>query len=209
MEKQVAFFTHLEIDNIFNVYLQNDSTNTIMAEGPGNLMDKLELNVYNDTLFLNLGLNLSFLYPSERINIYIPHDNLRGITVEEASSIFSLDTIRGNVSVIIKGPIAFTDMKVNCNNFQFYTHYQTYGVYNFSGKANNSYLSCYKGSSIHAENLVSANAVVRNFSVGDIYVNVTEKLTAGIYNYGNIYYYGDPEIEIREITSRGQIIKID
>jgi hypothetical protein len=86
--------------------------------------------------------------------------------------------------------------------------HNTLGNFHICGKSDFADLSVRYGASMDARELKCTEAEVYNSSAGDIYVNASGSLRAYISGTGNIFYYGNPALEIMEKTGEGRPIRI-
>ena len=49
---------------------------------------------------------------------------------------------------------------------------------------------------------------VINESIGDVYIQVENKLRVYIWGSGSIYYTGDPEVQVIEDRGTGNVVKL-
>ncbi len=203
-------FMIMEINDIFDVFLLKDTIDRIVIKAGENVIDKLTPGVQDSVLLLSSGNSCAFLHPSEkRVRVVIHYTILKTIYINEPAFVKTLKPVTGNFCIAATARMAETDVEVDCHNFLFYTHYNTFGVYRFRGVADNVDLHGYKGTVIRADSLYGRNTSVKHNSTGDFHVTATENLNVSLYNSGNVYYTGDPEVFINELSSSGRLVKVD
>ena len=85
-----------------------------------------------------------------------------------------------------------------------------FGYYFFRGNANSTRFWPRGNSQVDASELFSQNCYVYNNSIGDCYVNVSQKLEARLNTIGNVIYSGNPkEIVIIEESGSGKVLPAD
>ncbi len=204
-------FTSIEVYDIFNMILIQDTVNRIVLEGGENLLQHVEIRIKDDTLKISHSIRCIWLREYEKINIYVYFSRLDRIVADAPVRIISSDTLTcSNLEYFALGEIGEADMILNCNYFRFDGSYSTLGQFRFKGKSDKSRFYVNYGSSVFADSLISGQADVYFKTIGDIHVHVTEHLRVWIWGPGNVYYSGNPgKVEIMEKRSTGRLIKVD
>jgi hypothetical protein len=82
------------------------------------------------------------------------------------------------------------------------------GDLNISGKSNVCYLYSAGNGKADLLNLTNGSIYMNNKSTNSCYVNVVHELDVKIGYVGDVYYKGDPDIIITDITGSGKLIKL-
>ena len=146
-------------------------------------------------------------YPRTKLVISVPE--LRRIVLNSPSYVYSADTLSvTRLSVFSIGLVAEVDLTINTNYLYFTTDYNNFGNYILRGTVHEGDLRTYGSVHLDAKELSINNANVRNYSTGDSFVRVENRLRAWLGHYGNIYYSGSPaEVTIESMGSRGRLIQ--
>ncbi len=101
------------------------------------------------------------------------------------------------------------DLKLNCDSVFIDIHEGTNDI-NLEGSSDYTYIYQHGLGHIDATNLPSSKMFVNSYTSNNIYVNCTEELDARIFDMGNIYYKGQPEIDSYiSPDALGKIIEIE
>jgi len=209
IEYSLPAFTNLQVNSIFEVELRNDSLYSVRLEGNRKLLENISVELVDDTLKLSDDNSFAWLpdYPRTKLVISLPE--LRSIWINSPSRIYSTDTL-SLVSLFIYsfGLLAETDLTVNAGYLYFTTDYNNFGYYIFRGFAHEARLRTFGSAELDAGELIVNNANVINYSIGNSYIHVENRLRAWLGHYGNIYYSGSPqEVVIESMRSRGRLIQ--
>ncbi len=210
-ERILSEFKHIQVKDIFNLFLVQDSVSKVILEGGENLLPNVSTDINNDTLVIENSIMCNWLRDYEKINITVHFNNLRHLVTFDPVSVKSNDTLRCEYfEYYAIGEIGEADLLLNCGYFRFDDSFTTLGLFTFSGKTEMSRFFINYGSSIYANNLISKNTDIMFQTTGDMYIHVTEKLRVWIWGPGNVYYSGNPGIvEVIEQKSTGRLIKVD
>ena len=213
IEKQLDKFNALEINDMFNVFLCNDTINKVVIEGGENLLSSVSLKLENEKLTINDENNCNFIRKYERINIYLSFCSLDSVIVNGQSKLTNIDTLKvENFRVDVYAAIAEVDLCLNCSKSLLLIRgiSGSTGNYKLRGSTDYSYIYCHGTAHVYADNLASNYTRVWAITTGDIFVNATEKLLVKIEDSGDIYYSGEPDnIIIIDILSTGKLICVD
>jgi hypothetical protein len=125
-------------------------------------------------------------------------------------NVSNTDTIRADqFNVVAVGEIAEVRLVFKCNHFYVVNNSNTLGYFHFIGKAESCWIWNRYGSCMYADSLICKEAAVYNESVGDVNINASALINASIRGPGNIYYHGNPVINIIEKRGKGNVLRID
>ena len=200
-------FKVIEIRGLFDVELAQDTTYYVEGNGGENVISNIEASVKKDTLTLYNYNSCFWMRKYKKPLVRIHFSDIDRVNVYESSYIFSKDSITNNLYITFQTMMAQCDLTINNNWVFFYVHHFTSGKYVFRGKTKDlSYYDFYS-SLVDASELKAETATIENYSITDNKVWVTDRLTAKIFNRGNILYKGNPQIIIDTLASTGRVIK--
>ncbi len=198
-------YHYAEIHGIYNIVLIQDSTNNLVIRGTNDI-STISAVAANDTLIIKNNKNLSLNMEKNTLELHFI--NLEYLTTYNPVNVTSKDTIKADKFLYSAlGEIAEVTLIVDCNYFLLVTSANTLGYFHVYGKANSCFLWQRYGSSIFAGTLLCKKAEFINGSIGDMYVNASEKIIANLLGPGNTYYYGTPIITIAEKKGNGKLIR--
>ncbi len=200
-------FDVISVHGIFDVELVQDTCYYVEGIGGENIIENIEASVEKDSLLLYNHNSCFWLHGYKRPLVRVHCHNLTRVDVFQASYIFSTDSITDNLYITFQTMMAEADILVNNNQVFSYVHHTTSGRYKFRGKTKELIFTGFYTSVFDASELEAKKAVIQNYSTVDYKIWATEKLNVGIFNRGNIYYKGTPEIIIDTLTSTGNVFK--
>jgi len=205
MEIGLEDFHAAELYGIYNVVLIQDSANKVVIKGTNDI-STITAVVANDTLIIKNNKKLSL--NSEKNTLELHFSDLKYLVTFNPVNVTTRDTIKADrFEYGALGEISEVTLIVDCNYFLVYTSANTLGYFHIYGKAQSCTLWQRYGSGIFAGTLVCRDAEIINDSVGDMYVNASDNITASLLGPGNTYYYGNPAIKIVENRGNGRLIR--
>lgn len=202
-------FDTIEVWGLFNVELVQDTTCFVEALGGSNVVDRVEAEIVYSSLSLYNYNNCFWYRDYEKVHLRIHFEDIKRILVHQTSLVYSVDSITDNFIMEIRGAMAEADLVLNNGHIFFLGYMETGGLYKFRGKSENIRLEGYYTSVVDASELKSVTAEIRNYSISDYKVWVTDELKVQIHNRGNVYLKGSPDIVFDSINSSGKLIHID
>ena len=202
-------FNTARIYTMCNLILVQDTVNYLVLSGEEKNINSVETSIEKDTLIIKDKSKFRLFNKTGRPTIYMHFKKIRSLWVHEPADISNLDTIRLDVfSVFPIGEIGEVDLTVDCEIFVMHCSANTLGYLHVKGKAGLCQFFNRYGCTFFADSLHAKNAEIINESIGDVFINASEKLSVYLWGNGNIYYYGSPEIEIKEKRGAGEVISI-
>ena len=199
------YFHAVKISGIYDIVFIQDSTNRLVIAGK-NSVNAFNAEVKYDTLTLNdnKGLTLN----TERNRIELHFTNLDYLVTYDPVNFSTRGPIK-TPSLLFEaiGEISEGKMTVECDNLIVVNSANTLGYMRFNGTSENCTFFIRYGGALFADSLFCKNAEVTTESVGDIYVNASESVTASIRGPGNIFFYGNPVVTIAEKRGSGNVIR--
>jgi hypothetical protein len=199
-------FHAVKIYGIYNISLVQDSANSLVIKGKNDI-GSIDAVVLNDTLIINNHKKMSL--NTSRNTIALHFSNLRFMVTYDPVNVSNEDTIKAEQFLFDGlGEIAEVSLTVDCNSLVVSSSANTLGNFHFKGKSKYCMFFSRYGCSIFADSLVNENSEIINESIGDIYINSSGHIKAYIWGNGNIYYHGNPVIELAEKRGNGRMIRL-
>jgi len=210
-ERQFGYIKSIELNDLFDVYLQNDTVDKITIETGENIISKIKTTYSDSSVSITNTGKCRFAkgygnFP--KLTIHLKNREQINLQISEACNIYTIDTFKiKNFYFINTGDISKCDITINVNYLFFLNKYSS-GNYVIKGIATNFESEIVGTSFVNAKECKSTFCGINSATTGDCYFNVSSKLWVSIHSSGNIYYKGDPDIEIIKKESTGKIIKI-
>lgn len=209
-EYKLEDFSEIYIEDVFDVYLAQDTVCNLTLEGGSNLLSDIDFYIKDGQFHIKNenGSNWSRKY--ERIAVYISLKNITFLKVDESSNVQSIDTLRlPKITVWSITDYADISLTIKSNNFYIVNEGTSGGYFTIKGEAINSGMWARGSCIIDASELKTVNTNVQTESIGDCTVNASDKLKVEISRTGNVYYKGNPTLEFINEKAKNQLFKID
>ncbi len=201
-------FSILELYDLFDVYLIDDTVNELSILTGSKLQDDIELKTEGSKFMVYNNARCRWFRDYERVVLTFRCKDLKRVSLWYPCYVASQDTLTWpSLNIYSYAKVFEGDIKVNNDNFRFGVNFSCAGSCSISGKTGKLTIMNRGVHHIFADNLESVSADITNNSLGDIHAGCTDTLRAHIWESGNIYYRGNPEIILRDITSTGRLIR--
>jgi hypothetical protein len=206
---ETGYFKTVNFNGIFDVMLVQDTVCYVDFEGGENMLQYAKAE--NKDSVLNIDNSNECLYNKDykKIKLSLHFTKIKLLAFYESCKIRTERPITDDFALIVPGLIADLDIELNNNHFFFYNHLTSAGIYTYRGKCTNCRIDGYYTSKIDASQLITKNMVIENHSIVDFKVRAEETLHVGLYDRGNVYYYGNPEVFIDTLVGPGKVFKAD
>ncbi len=201
-------YRYISIYGIYNLILIQDTIHKLTMEGTADVIDDIEAQVVADTLVIR-DTHKNLFRIEEKPTLYLHFSDLARLVTHNPVQVNNEDTLKLDRFYFYPlGEIGEASLTVESNFFGLDNSANTLGRFYVRGRTHAVKFFNRYGSSIYADSLVSQIVQVFNESAGDVYVNAGELLEVYIWGPGNIYYSGNPVIEIVERKDSGQVLKM-
>jgi hypothetical protein len=209
--RQLEYFNHMVIDDIFDVVLVEDTLTGIEITAGDGLMELVETMVdENSALIVSNDAGCRWSREYGRIKLRVHYTNLDSIFINSPVHLSNEGVFQGNILKIrVFARLAETDLHLDCHRFELLCDYRTYGDYYVTGECFHAILASDGASMFYCEDLVCQWGDIVTFRLGDIYINAQQKLNYGIYSSGSIYYHGSPVFTIKGHDGNGKLVSLD
>ncbi|MDA3953662.1 MAG: DUF2807 domain-containing protein [Bacteroidales bacterium] len=208
----ISDFNEIYVNDIFEIYLIQDTICGIEAKGGSNLLPNLEFLI-NENNKLSIYDNNSARWSRDydKIELFISVDSLRFLQLNAPSKVISQNTIlTPELKILSITDFSEIDIDIICGNFYIVNSEPSGGIINISGNTNTFTFWARGSLQVNTENCEAKNITVKTESIGNCYVKASQSLKVEILNSGNIYYSGNPEtIEYVNENTENQLIKLD
>lgn len=194
-------------DNI-HLTIQPDSIESIRLTAGSNLIDGIEVKQTDSILYLknnnacnwtrDLSTMIDVLLHTSALHTieYFGHGNIKTLSAIDYVNEFNLTIYHG-----------YGDIDMEFNNRRLRIIYAQ-GAADMTLRGFTESFGIITGTMgpINARNLKANRVRVNHFGAADVWVYAINQLDAEIRSFGNIYYRGDPEINILQHTGTGRLI---
>jgi hypothetical protein len=210
IQLDVNSFNTIEVYDIFDVYLQQDSNYSIKIRTNKTLLNNVETIVTDSVLTISDKNKCYFLRDYDlKIEVFITAPDIKEMNFYSASSFRSIGELNyENFLFRCYGKMANADFTANCSDHLFVSLWNVTGDFYVHGKSTYLQILNHGSAYIYAFDLQAKYVKIEQRSTGNVEVSPEIKLTATIADIGNIYYKGNPNIDTI-ITGKGKIIKIE
>jgi hypothetical protein len=206
---QTGFYKVVYVNGIFDVLLVQDTTCFIRFEGGENLLEQANASNTDSVVWIDNNSNCYFLKDYEKIKVYLHFNKISEIRLKEACSVKSVNPITNTFTMTAEGQVTDIDIELNNEHFFFYNNKTSGGKFVFRGWCNHCSIMGFYSGKVDASDLNTNTMKIENHSVTDYLVRAQETVHAKIFNSGNIYVYGKPEIIIDSLAGSGKVIRVN
>jgi len=211
-EIKTQSFHNIKVNDIFEVYLYQDTIQKIIVKGGSNLIPNLTFEVNQEkTLIIDNLNNARWSRDYDRIELHITVDTLRFITLNSPSDIKCMDTLKTKeLQIFSIADYSEISVLVNCDYLYLVNSGTSGGQITLKGRTYSFEAWTRASLKLFADEFTAHRITIKSESIGDCYIHSTEYLSAEILKTGLIYYRGAPEtiIYVNE-EAKNKLIRID
>ena len=196
-------FNEIKVSNGLDVYLTQDTNESLSIQADENLHDIIMTSVENNVLSIYTTENIN--YAASR-KVMVSFDNISKIKATSGSDVYSTNTIK--TDAIELSTTSGSDMELEIEVTSVTCDASSGSDLKLSGTADYLVAEASSGSDIKAGNLITKTSDVRASSGADITVNATKELVAKSDSGGDVKYYGKPEKVEKNDSTSGSITSL-
>jgi hypothetical protein len=199
----------IEIQNIFEIRIVQDTVNKAIVTCGENLLPDIHFHESDHILYLDHSVSYNWSRDYEKIKVELHLNALPRINIRKPVYIETLDTFNTKELVfVVWDQFAEIKASINAEYFAMYTSLDDFGQYTISGKCKRADINPSGSGVVDCRHLITEECSVWQRSIADTYINVSKKLTVRFKERGNIYYWGNPDtIEYVNQPVSGLLIK--
>lgn len=190
----VSTFEAIESNSVANIHFFQGPSTSLRAEGYKDLIDRLNVNVKNGKLIIEMPKNTfkNNNLKNKKLDIYISSPTLNLIEMKGVGNfLFEKAFHSPKLEIVSEGVGNLKADNLNCGQIFIRSH----GVGNIelAGKANDMIISSDGVGNIKAEKLVAQHVNLNSSGVGNVAFNCSESMDVELRGVGNAIYYGNPK----------------
>lgn len=208
IEESTAPFHTVELNDVFDVALVEDSVFYIEIIGSPKMVEGVEFRVQDSTLYLDRKNGNRWYRPgSNEVQVVIHAKPLELVVANKSCFVSTVNPITSyEFGLVFKDKSSHGKLDLNCYSFYFWNNEPTGGYLELSG--NTYFLKLWNAAimTVDAKNVTANYARIENYSKGDCTVTVNDHFDYVITGFGNIHLYGSPVINEIQDTGEGKLI---
>ena len=197
-------FTSVDVSGSIDVYIKQDSTNSVKVEADENLQEYIIITTEGDDLVIEPkeGYN-----PSGHIKVYVSSPNYKSLEASGACKIIGDNKISSSneIEIDLRGA-SHVDVELKAPKVDAGT--SGAGTVTLRGETKDLYVHGSGSSTIRCADLMAENVDVSISGAGNAQVYASVKLDVGVSGAGNVKYRGNASVT-KSISGAGSVSKMD
>jgi hypothetical protein len=206
-------FTTIDIKSVFSIYLIQDTFYGVEIVGDDDIINHVDATVDGDVLSLVDNRQVKWTTPeSNKIKVYVRSPNHGTINAYATYSLYSANVITTDLRIVNQPEVRFSeiDLALDSKSFYYWNNYSCNGRLMLRGQCESFTINNYALHAVDASGLNAQSGILTTYAKAACSVNVANQFTCSVHGQGNIYVHGNPaELIVKEITSSGQVIKVN
>lgn len=204
VEESTAPFHSVELNDVFDVSLVEDSVFYLEIIGTSKMVEGVEVRVEDSTLYLDRKNGNRWYRPGKNeVQVIIHSKPLELVVANKSCFVSTVNPITSyEFGLVFKDKSSHGKLDLNCYSFYFWNNEPTGGYLELSGTTN--FLKIWNAAimTVDAKNVTANYARIENYSKGDCTATVNGFFDYVITGFGDIHLYGAPSV-INEIQDTG------
>jgi hypothetical protein len=192
---------------LFDISLVQDTVHKAVIKGRRSMVENIHFKHEDGRITVTEGKSNYWQPEADKPRVTFHFDNLNYFRIEEPSSLTSPDTIHtSRLEVIVANELSRVDLKLDVGYFYLENWTTSTGRFRLEGQCHQLEVKLCGSGVLKADKLAADKAFIRQKSIGDGYVRVSDTLKVHSTGSGDVYYYGSPGQVLFQKQSSGQLI---
>jgi hypothetical protein len=206
IKMNVSPFQRIEIDGIFNLYLEQGEKESVIVETDDNLQEYIIAKVDGNTLKIRNKKGISIIKQT-KLNIYVTIRNVYDLHVDGVCNIVAKNQLkleRLNVTVRSVG-----NVKLNIISNKLIINSSGVSDCELTGKARDLEVKLSGVGNIFAQKMIANKVDVKSSGVGNTKVHAIDEISIYTSGVGNVTFYGKANVKSMNASGVGKIKKVN
>ena len=202
-KRQVGNFDKISLGIAADLYLTQGSLTSLELEGDTDDLEDIVTEVKNDELLIRYKNDRSWRFGRDRVTIYLTMQDIASVSLGGSGKIIGENSIEAdNLSLSVSGS-GRIELKIEADDLE--QKISGSGSISISGEADRAEISISGSGNLEALDLEVDDCVVRISGSGRCKISVGDSLEANISGSGSVYYKGDPDRLISNVSGSGKV----
>lgn len=209
---EISEFDRIYVEDIFEIFLLQDTICKIQVEGGSNLIPNLDFVLDSEkNLTIDNTNSARWSRDYDKIKLYISIDTLQRFELRAPCKVSCLDTLFSPY-IYFLAIDDYSEMDILLNSHYCYVVNSgtSGGTFSIQGNTDTFKFWARASYTINAQEYKANHVIVKSETMGDCFIYSKESINAEILRDGNVFYKGTPEaIEYVNERAKEQLIKLD
>lgn len=204
-EIPIDSFKELYVKGMFNTFLTQSETESLMIEIDENLIDLILIENVNGRLLVEMeeGVEIKKLTKG---NIYISLTDINRLDISGLGNVSCVNSLRLKKLNLKNSGLGKTSLDLYCQELD--ARISGLGGVVLKGEVSNVSIQFSGLGNLRAFDLVSQNLNLRRSGIGNVEVTAEQEITIRSSGIGNVRYKGDPVVKGLNVSGLGNVRKI-
>jgi hypothetical protein len=205
-DRNVSNITGIQLANEGTLHITMGNSESLRIEAEDNLLEYINTDVRGSKLIIETrqGINLD---PKRPIDYYLTVEKLSSILISSSGNVDVSDLQTESFSVTISSSGDLIISRLDCESLRVDIS-SSGSLEILDGQVHDQNIIISSSGEYRAKDVVSVEADVTLTSSGTVTIRVSDHLRGRLSSSGDIYYIGNPEVNVRT-TSSGKAVQID
>ncbi len=212
LKSDLPAFNSINVGSGIHVVLRQGECYEVTLDGWKNLLPKIKLSVDDEGMLTIEDTNtFNFVrHEGNMTTVYLTYaGDFSAIHFSGNGNITSEDKLKiSGIYILSLGASGSIDLAIETQGIQVGTDHENVASITIGGSCSSIGLTNWGYSPVDLSGLKALNADLHHRGVGNVYVNVSQTLSAVLYSIGDIYYKGDPAITLNR-KGKGNLYKVE
>ena len=202
-KRQVGDFDKISLGIAADLYLKQGSPTSLELEGDTDDLEDIVTEVKNDELLIRYKNDRSWRFGRDRVTIYLTMQDIASVSLGGSGKIIGENSIEADDLTLSVSGSGRIELKIEADDLE--QKISGSGSISISGEADRAEISISGSGNVEGLDLEVDHCVVKISGSGRCKISVGDSLEANISGSGSVYYKGDPDRLISNVSGSGKV----
>lgn len=203
--RQVSGFEEISLGIAADLYLRQGSSIKLELEGDSDDLEDIITEVKGSALVIKYENNRRWRFGRDQVTIYLTMPDITAVSIGGSGKVIGENTIESDDLTLSVSGSGRMDLEVEADKLE--QKISGSGSINVSGEADRVDIAISGSGNLDALDLEVDACVVKISGSGRCKISVGDSLEANISGSGSVYYKGDPDRLISNVSGSGKVRK--
>lgn len=204
-ERTVSTFTHLSINGVFNVFIDQGDKESVKIETDENLQDIIE-TIHTGSKLTIRWKDKASVKESTKMNVYVTVKNMDVLGIKGVGNVSTTSPLKTETMELSVSGVGNTSLEINCKTLT--ADFSAVGNIELKGTTDEADIIAEGTGNLKAFDLIVKKLTLKVSGIGNTEVHAEEEISITSSGVGNVSYKGNPVVKSMNNSGVGKVRKV-
>ena len=204
-ERAISAFTHLSLNGVFNVFINQGDNESVKIETDENLQDIIETINKDNKLTIQWKDKVS-VKKSTKMNVYVTVNHLDVLGIKGVGNVSTTSALKTETMELSVSGVGNTSLEINSKTLT--ADLSAVGNIELKGTTDSADIIAEGAGNLNAFDLIVKKLTLKVSGIGNTDVHAEEEINITSSGIGNVSYRGNAVVKNMDASGIGKVVKL-